>query len=355
MSTAEVEQLYIKGKSRKVRLILAAFIALLAIAVISVSLGAGSPRFVEAAQVILSRTFPFLGINPGSRITQVIVFDIRLPRIVLAIVAGAGLAASGATMQGVLRNPLVSPFILGVSSAASFGAALALAFGMGVVIQYGQHIMVVTNAFIFSLFAVLIVYTIARLRGITPETVILAGVAIGFLFSALVSLIQYIAPDPEAVKRVVFWLLGSFTSTRWENTLIIFPIVLVTAVLLMRHSWDMNIMSLGDETAMSLGVDSRRVLVICLALGALATASIISFTGIIGFVGLVSPHLARMLVGSDHRFLLPCSTILGAGLLLCADTLARLILELPVGAVTSLIGVPFLLYLLLSVRRQFWR
>jgi iron complex transport system permease protein len=357
MSTAsEVKRIYVKGKKRKVLVILSAFIALLIITVISVSLGAGSPRFMEAARVILSKIFPSLEINPGSKITQIIILELRLPRIVLAIIAGAGLAASGATMQGVLRNPLVSPYILGISAAAGFGAALAIVFRIGVFGPYTGYI-VVGNAFIFSLLAMSMVYSIARLRGITPETVILAGVAVGYLFSAMLSLIQFIAPEYEALRAIVFWLMGRLFTAKWEDILIVLPMVLVAIALMMRHSWDMNVMSLGEETATSLGVNSRRVLVICIASGAFATASIISFIGAIGFIGLVSPHIARMLVGSDHRFLLPCSIVLGACLLLCSDTLARLVLmpsEVPVGIVTSLIGVPFFLYLLLSRRRLFW-
>ena len=355
-TTSEVKRLYVKGKKRKVLIILSAFIVLLIITVISVSLGAGSPRFMEAAQVILSKIFPFLEINPGSKTTQIIILELRLPRIVLAIIAGAGLAVSGATMQGVLRNPLVSPFILGISAAAGFGAALAMVLEIGVFGPYTGY-MIVANAFIFSMLAMLIVYSIACLRGITPETVILAGVAVGYLFSAMLSLIQFIAPEHAAVRAVVYWLMGQLFTAKWENILIILPLVLVAIALMMRHSWDMNVMSLGEEVAMSLGVNPRRVLVTCMALGSLATASIISFTGVIGFICLVSPHIARIIIGSDHRFLLPCSIVLGACLLLCSDTLARLVLmpsEVPVGIVTSLIGVPFFLYLLLSRRRLFW-
>ena len=355
-TTSGVERLYTKGRARKILVILSALIALLTIVVVSVSLGSASPGFMEATQVILSRIFPFAGIDPGSKITQTIIFDLRLPRIVMAIIAGAGLAASGAAMQGVLRNPLVSPYILGIASAAGFGAALAIALGIGVVTQYEGYI-VVANAFIFSMLATLMVYGIARLRGITPESVILVGVAVGYLFSAMLSLIQFIAPEHAAVRAVVYWLMGQLFTAKWENILIILPLVLVAIALMMRHSWDMNVMSSGEDVAMSLGVNSRQVLVICMALGTLATASIISFTGIIGFICLVSPHIARMIIGSDHRFLLPCSSILGACLLLCSDTFARLVLkpsEVPVGIVTSLIGVPFFLYLLLIRRRQFW-
>jgi len=358
MSTAtELKSLYHKGKKRKILVILSLFLALLIIIIISVSLGAGSPRFNEAIQVILSKLFPFLGFDPGPQITQTIIFDIRLPRVVLAVIAGAGLAASGVAMQGVLKNPLVSPYILGISSAAGFGAALAIALGIGVVTQYGDYI-IVANAFVFSILVMLMVYGVARLRGITPESVILAGVAFGFLFSAMTALIQFIAPEHAAVRVVFIWLLGGgLTTATWESILIALPIVLVAIALTMRYSWDMNVMSLGEEVAMSIGVNSKQVIVICMALATLATASIVSFTGAIGFICLVSPHIARMMIGSDHRFLLPCSTVLGACLLLCSDTLARLVLmpsEVPVGIVTALIGVPFFLYLLLSKRRQFW-
>jgi iron complex transport system permease protein len=356
MSITEAKNLYAKAKGRKVLVILSVCIALLIAIVVSVSLGAGSPGFFDAANVVFSRLFPFIGIDPGSQITQTIILDLRLSRIVLAIIAGAGLAASGAAMQGVLRNPLVSPYILGISSAAGFGAALAIGLGIGVVTQYSAYIVVV-NAFIFSIIAMLMVYGVARVRGITPESVILAGVAVGYLFSAMLSLIQFVAPEHVAVRAIVFWLLGGLSSATWESILMILPIVLVASVLMIKKSWDINVMSLGEEVATSLGVNSRQVLVTCMALGTLATASIISFTGVIGFICLVSPHIARMVIGSDHRFLLPCSLVMGALLLLCSDTLARLVLmpsEVPVGIVTSLMGVPFLLYLLLSKRRQMW-
>jgi iron complex transport system permease protein len=292
-----------------------------------------------------------------SKITQVIILDVRLPRIVLAIIAGAGLAASGATMQGVLRNPLVSSYILGISSAAGFGAALALVFGVSIFTPVGGYL-VVGNAFIFSLIAMFLVYGIARLRSINTETVILAGVAVGYLFSALLSLIQYVAPEYEALRAVVFWLMGGLSSAKWENILIMFPIVSITILLMAKKSWDLNVMSLGEEVATSAGVNSKRTLSICMILATLATASIIAFTGVIGFICLVSPHISRMLIGSDHRFLIPCSILVGSVLLLASDTVARLVLaptELPVGIVTSLLGVPFFIYMLLSKRRQSWR
>ena len=358
MSTAlELKKLYHKGKKRKILAILSIFVALIIAVVVSVSLGAGSPRFTEAMNVIFSRLFPSLQIDPGTVVTQTIILELRLPRIVLAIVAGAGLAAAGATMQGVLRNPLVSSYILGVSSAAGFGAALAIVFGISILTAYGGYIVII-NAFIFSMFAMLLVYGIARLRGLSTETIILAGVAIGYLFSALLALIQYLAPEDQAIRAVVFWLMGGLNAATWDGIMIVFPIVLVTIILMVVQSWNINILSMGEEVATSLGVSSKRVLSITMVLETLATASIISFTGVIGFVCLISPHISRMMIGSDHRFLIPCSALVGACLLLCSDTVGRLVLqpaELPVGIVTSLLGVPFFIYMLASKRRQSWR
>ncbi|MCW4044366.1 MAG: iron ABC transporter permease [Candidatus Bathyarchaeota archaeon] len=358
MSTAaELKKLYQKGKKRKILAILFIFLALLVAVVVSVSLGAGSPRFNEAMQAILARLFPFLQIDPGPTLTQTIVLDLRLPRIVMAIIAGAGLAASGATMQGVLRNPLVSSYILGISAAAGFGAALAIVFGIGVIEGYGKYLMII-NAFVFSMLAMVLVYGIARLRGITTETVILAGVAVGYLFSALLSLIQYVAPEHQAVRAVVFWLMGGLNSATWESILAVFPIVIVTFVFMVQQSWNINVTSMGEEVATSLGVHTKRVLTITMILETLATASIIAFTGVIGFICLISPHISRMLIGNDHRFLIPCSAVVGALLLLCSDTVGRLVLqptELPVGIVTSLLGVPFFIYMLMSKKRRTWR
>jgi iron complex transport system permease protein len=353
-TAAELKTLYHKGKKRKILAMLLVFIALIIVILVSISLGAGSPRFSEAMQVISAKLFPFLNLDPGLDMTQTIVWTIRFPRVILAVVAGAGLAAAGATMQGVLRNPLVSSYILGVSAAAGFGASLAVILGFGVITFAGGYL-IVGNAFIFCLIALVLVYSIARLRGMSPETVILAGVAISLLFSALLSLIQYIAPDRDAVTAIIFWLMGGLNGATWERLLICTPIVAVVSVLMVQQSWNINVMSMGADVAKSLGVNSKRLLAINMLLETLATASIVAFTGVIGFVDLIAPHIARMLLGSDHRYLIPCSMLVGALVLLSADTVGRLIIapaELPVGIITSLLGVPFFIYLLVNRRRQ---
>jgi iron complex transport system permease protein len=352
----EIQNIYKQGRKRKILVLLIISIIIIIAVIASVSLGASTLSFTESINVILAKVFPSLNIDPGSPFVQRIILDARLPRVLLAVIAGAGLAVSGATMQGILRNPLVSSYILGVSAAAGFGASLALVFGIGVLTAYSGYIVVI-NAFAFSMIAMLVVYGFARMRNMATETVVLSGVAVSYVFSALLSLVQYIAPEHEAVRAVVFWLMGGLDSANWVNITITFSVVIVASILMLQQSWNINVLSVGEDVAISLGVDAKRALGFTLVLSALATSAIIAFTGVIGFVCLISPHIARMLIGSDHRFLIPCSALIGACLLVCADTVGRLILaptEIPVGVITSLIGVPFFIYMLLTRRRKSW-
>jgi iron complex transport system permease protein len=355
-TATEIKQNYQKSKKRNIFVLLIIVTAIIVAVIISVSLGAAKPQFNEAMSAIFAKLFPFLNIDGGLPTVQRIILNVRLPRIILALLAGAGLAVSGATMQGVLRNPLVSSYILGISAAAGFGASLAIVFGIGVLTTADSY-MIIVNAFFFSLIAMVIVYGASRIKNMAKETVILMGIAISSLFSALTSLVQYIAPEHEAVRQVVYWLMGGLDSASWTNNLIIFSVVLFSTVLMMQQSWNINVLSMGEEVAISLGVNAKRSLGITLVLSALATSAIIAFTGVIGFVCLMAPHIARVLIGSDHRFLIPCSALVGGCLLLCADTVGRLVLaptEIPVGIVTSMIGAPFFIYILLTKRRKSW-
>jgi len=271
----------------------------------------------------------------------------------MAIVAGMGLAVAGAVMQGILKNPLASPFTLGIASAASFGAALAIILGAGFA---GGEYLIIGNAFIFALLASLTVYGLARYKGITPETMILAGIAIMYIFSAMTSFLQYVGRS-EQVQEVVFWMMGSLGRSSWEKVWIVTAVTGICLPYLLVKSWDINALGAGDETAKSLGVNVERVRVISMILASLITASVICFTGTIGFIGLVSPHITRMAIGGDHRFLIPASALVGALILLGADSIARTILApviLPVGIMTSFLGVPFFIYLFLRRRKEFW-
>ncbi|MDD2637597.1 MAG: iron ABC transporter permease, partial [Methanothrix sp.] len=216
---------------------------------------------------------------------------------------------------------------------------------------------IVINAFFFSLLTMAVVYGISRIKGTSVETLILAGVAMGYLFSAVISLLKYTSGHEE-LREVVFWLMGGLYTARWENVIILIPAVFFLTVLLMRYSWDLNAMSAGEEVAVSLGINVNRVRVTCLTLTTILTASVIAFTGVIGFIGLVSPHVCRLLIGNDHRYLIPCSGLIGALLLLASDTACRTMIsptEIPVGIVTSFIGVPFFLYLLVRRKRRWWQ
>ena len=350
----EAKEAYSKLTARKALFILGGLGCLVALVLVATSLGPADLGVGNVAQAIAARIFPFLDLEVSSKV-DAIVWDIRLPRIVLGVIAGAGLAISGAAMQGIMRNPLVSPFTIGISSAAGFGASVAIILGAGMV--GSEKYVVITNAFVFALLAALLVYGLARVKGMRPETLILAGIALMYFFSAATSLLQYIATQEE-LHAIVHWLFGSLTGASWENIWVVSIIFGCCVPFLIKYSWDLNAMIAGDEVATSLGVNTSRVRTVCMALAALITAGIICFTGIIGFVCLVAPHITRMIIGADHRFLLPCSCILGGFLLLGADTIGRTAFQpatIPVGIVTSFIGVPFFLYLILRTRREYFQ
>lgn len=352
--TVEAQEVYSKLTARKVLFILVGLGGLVALALVATSLGSADLGVSSVASAIAARIFPFLNLEVSTKVS-VIVWDIRLPRIILGIVAGAGLAISGAAMQGIMRNPLVSPFTIGISSAAGFGASVAIVLGAGMV--GGGKYLVITNAFVFALLAAFLVYSLARIRGMRPETLILAGIALMYFFSSATSLLQYIATQEE-LHAVVHWLFGSLTGASWENILVVSIIFSCCLPFLIKYSWDLNAMVAGDDVATTLGVNTRKVRTVCMALATLITAGIICFTGIIGFVCLVAPHITRMIIGADHRFLLPCSCILGGLLLLGADTIGRTAFQptvIPVGIVVSVIGVPFFIYLILRTRKEYFQ
>ena len=345
------EEEYRKFMGKKMLFFLIIILAVLFLVSIAVTLGSADLSIKEVYVAILAKFLP--GHFQTTHFADIIVWGLRLERILMGIVAGMGLAVAGAAMQGILKNPLASEFTLGISSAAAFGAAMAIIMGAGFV---GGEYLVVINAFIFTLIASFAVYGLAKYKGITPETLILAGIAIMYLFSAMTSFLQYVG-QAEQVQEVVFWAMGSLGRASWDKLALVTIILVLCLPYLLLKSWDINAIGAGDETAKSLGVNVERTRVICLILLSLITASIICFTGTIGFIGLVAPHITRMIIGGDHRFLLPGSALVGALLLLGADTLARTVLApviLPVGIMTSFLGVPFFVYLFMKRRKTFW-
>ncbi len=350
--TIASEEIYTRLTRKKTLFILSLFVALVVVSIAAISIGAASLSLGESFQAILAKILPGLQAN---NFTETIIWQLRLPRIIMAVLTGLSLGVAGAVMQGVLRNPLVSPYTLGLSAGAACGAGIAIALGVGI-FGAGRYL-IVGNAFLFGLLTMFLVLAISRIRGTAIETIILAGVALGYLFSATISILKYVS-DAEALHEIVFWLMGGLYMARWETIIMLLPVVTIAIVLAMRYSWDLNVMSSGEEVATSLGVRVGRVRIIALTLSALLTACVIAFTGIIGFIGLVSPHICRAILGSDHRFLIPASGLMGALILLISDTACRTLIqptEIPVGILTSFIGVPFFLYLLIRKRRSWWQ
>jgi len=342
---------YQRFLNKKVLFFFILVLGTISLASIAVTLGSAGLSVKDVYIAILSKFLP--GYFSSTHFANTIVWTLRLNRILMGIVAGAGLSVAGATMQGILKNPLASEFTLGMDSAACLGASVAIVLGAG--FAHGEYL-IVGNAFVFTLIASFTVYGLARYRGITPETLILAGIAITYLFSAMTTFLQYIG-RVEELHDVVFWMMGSLDSSSWDRVGMITAILALCLPYLIIKSWDINAIGTGDETAKSLGVDVERTRMISMMLASLITASIICFTGTIGFVGLVAPHITRMVIGGDHRFLLPGSALVGALILLGADTLARTVLApviLPVGIMTSFLGVPFFVYLFIQRRKEFW-
>ena len=286
----------------------------------------------------------------GNRDQQLVIWNLRLPRILSAIIAGASFSVAGAVMQCVLRNPLASPFTMGISHGAMFGACLAiLIFGLSTGI--GGPYVITIFAFLGALVCVMAVLTLAKMRNLTPEAMILSGVALSSLFMAGTMLIQYFSNELE-LAAMVYWTFGDLGRATWNDIYIMSIIFLITSIYFIWKRWDYNALEAGDEVAKSLGVNIEGIRMWSMLLSSLLTAVNVAFLGIIGFIGLISPHIVRILVGGDYRFLVPLSILLGSVLLLSADILARTVVApvvLPVGILTSFLGAPMFLYLLLRM------
>ncbi len=338
---------YARLKRTRAAFMLALIFGLVLLIGIAVTLGSADLGVAESYLAILAGLFPGRFSAPELAIT--IVWDYRLHRVLFAVCAGFGLAVAGSVMQGILRNPLASPFTLGIASAAATGASIAIVMGAGVV---GGEYLIIGNAFLFALLAAFAIYGMARYRGVGSETMVLAGIALMYLFSAVTSLLQYVGSSEE-LQAVVFWMFGSVDKSTWPKLGIVALVLACTVPYLVYRAWDLNALAEGDEVAAGLGVPVERSMTVMMLIASLITAVIICFTGTIGFIGLVAPHITRMIIGSDFRTLLPASGLIGALLLLAADSIARSVLApqvIPVGIVTAFLGVPFFIYLFLHRR-----
>ncbi len=286
---------------------------------------------------------------------RVIIWDIRMPIALMAVTVGASLSVAGAQMQTILSNPLASPFTLGISAAASFGAALALVGGVALfpgAIQY----MVPLNAFLMAMAAALFIHFASTMRGVSVETIVLLGIALVFTFNAALSLLEYLASE-QALAAVVFWTMGSLTKATWPKVWFTAGVLVVTVPLFMKDAWALTALRLGDDKAASMGINVRRLRLQTMMVVSLLAAIPVSFVGTIGFVGLVGPHIARMVVGEDQRFFLPGAVICGALLLSGTSVVSKMLIPgaiLPIGVITALVGVPFFFVLIFSNRRRAW-
>jgi len=294
----------------------------------------------------------------GTSTQRTIVWNLRVPRVLGAIVAGAGLAVAGAAMQTVLRNPLGAPYTLGISQAAAFGAAVAVVFGFGSAASEfgsaGPYLTTIT-AFLAAMASTVLILLLVTYRQATPETLILTGVAVGSLFTAGMTLLQYFASDTE-VATIVYWTFGDVGRAGWPHVAVMGLVVLAGLAYFLSNAWNYDVMDAGTATAKSLGVPVESLRIRGMAIASLLTAIVISFVGIIGFVGLVAPHIVRMLIGGTERHLLPITAVVGGALLVAADTLARTVLApvvLPVGILTSFLGAPLFIYLVIH-GREYW-
>lgn len=343
---------YHRAVRKKWLSLLALLMATLGLALLSVNAGASSMSPWTVLKALL-------GVSQDG---FVIIWKIRMPRVIAAVVAGAGLSIAGCVMQTCLKNPLASPSTLGVSAAATFGANLAIiGLGAGTVMSTAADAVTIRNpylvtvcAFTCSMAAVVLILALSKLRGFSPESIVLAGTALSSLFGAGTTLIQYFGNDVK-IAAALFWTFGDLGRVSWAEVAIL---SIVTAVcigyfLLMR--WNYNALANGEETAKSLGVATSQVRFLGLVAASLLTAVSVSFMGMIGFIGLIGPQIMKRIVGADHRFLIPAAALMGAVILLLADTCARTVVSpviLPVGAITSLLGAPLFFYLLLREKRR---
>ncbi len=351
MMTDFGRQEYARLTEKRALFIAALILILAALVGVAVTLGSANLPVADSYLAILAGLFPEAVDLPDRMVESNavgIVWGWRLHRVLFAIVAGFGLAIAGTVMQGVLRNPLASPFTLGIASAASCGASVAIILGAGFLSGY----LVIGNAFLFAMLAAGAIYGMARLKGMGSETMILAGIALMYLFSAVTSFLQYLGTS-EKVQEVVFWMFGSLDKSSWPKLGLVTAVVVAVVPLLLWRAWDLNALAEGDETAKSLGVPVERSMAGFMLAASLVTAVIICFTGTIGFIGLVAPHITRMVIGADHRTLIPASGLVGAVILLGADCLARTVIPgaiIPVGIMTAFLGIPFFVYLFMRRR-----
>jgi iron complex transport system permease protein len=330
---------YLNQKKSKLLYIGIMLAILLALVVVSVIVGSYKIPLNEFLKSLFFQ---------GSTNSELVIWQMRLPQTLTAVLVGAGLALCGAVLQIVLKNPLASPFTLGISSSSAFGAALAISFGSK---YFNSTYMVSLSAFLFSLIATFIIVLLSRLKNVSNETMILAGVATGSLFSAFLAFLQYFSSDTQ-LSAIIFWMFGDCSRTTYKEILLILFFYLSSLLFFLNRQVDYKLLLFGDEQAKSFGINVEKLRIASMIVTSLLSSIIVAFVGIIGFVGLVAPHIAKRITGLDY-FLLS-STVVGSIILVASDLVAKSVLHnavLPVGIVTSFIGAPTFFYLIIRGKR----
>ena len=340
---------YRKYAARKWIFLAACLVALIVMCGVALTIGQYSIGFRESYVIL----FQHISGDITDKLKDYVIWDLRLPKIVVGIIAGAGLSICGVTMQSILKNPLADPYTTGVSSGAGFGATLSIVMGANVV---ANEYALVLNAFIFALIPTIVILLVSKIKNSSPTTMIMAGIAIMFVFNSLTTVIK-LWGDPNALGAILEWQIGSIGGIEWKNVPVMLVVVIIGYVIIHLISRKLNILATGEDNAKALGVEVERLRIAGLTLVALVAASIVSFTGLIGFVGLVSPHIVRIIIGADNRYLVPGSALFGATLLIGADIAGKTLVSpavLPVGVVTAFLGGPLFFWLIIRKRSELW-
>jgi len=340
---------YKKNLHRKVIFVVASVIFLIILAGIEMGVGAYSISFGDVYLEIINRLLQW---GPLETADSGVIWNLRLPRLLIAIIAGVGLSVAGAAMQSMMKNPLADPFTTGISSGACLGATLSITLGISLI---GGFYGTVLNAFIISLVPVTVIVLVSKNKKVTPAMMILAGISLMFIFDALTTYLMLKA-DPTTLGAAYEWTVGTLNKSSWDNLSVMFVIVLIGSIVLQYLSRDLNAMNSGDLVAKSLGVNVDRIRILILIAISIVAAGVVSFTGIISFIGLVSPHIARIFIGSNNKYLIPASASIGASLMVFADIVAKTATSstLPIGIVTAMIGGPLFLILILRQKKDLW-
>ena len=340
---------YRRTRARRISFILVCIVACLILSIYSVTIGPYPMTMRDVIDVLWN----FITMQPQDDTTIAhIVLNLRLPRIIGGIICGFALAVCGAAMQSMMKNPLADPYTMGISSGAGFGAALAMILGIELIAGGG----IVVNAFVFAVIPAVIILFLSRFRKATPTMMVLCGISLMYLFNALTQLFMLIA-DPDDMSAVYEWMVGSLDGVSYDELLLVLLVTVIGSLYVQYMANQLNVMGIGDESAQTLGVDVERRRLVILMVITLVAASVVSFTGVIGFVGLVAPHIARTLIGSDNRYLIPASGVVGSLLLVASDILARTIASpvmLPVGVITACVGGPLFMLLILRSTKETW-